>query len=156
MAGGRPTLYTQEIADKLCALLADGQSMRKACESEDMPCKTTIFMWLRTNEEFLNQYTQAKEEAAESFADNINDIAENVGSPVFDEEGNLVYVDGKPLMQVDMVAINHAKLIIDTLKWSASKLKPKRYGDKVHNEHTGPGGGPVQMQQITFEPVSND
>lgn len=156
MPAGRPTIYTQEIADKLCSLLADGQSMRKACESDGMPCKATIFMWLRTNEEFLDQYTQAKEEAAESYADDINDIANEIGSPVFDEEGNLVYVDGKPLMQVDMVAINHAKLKIDTLKWSASKLKPKRYGDKLHNEHTGPGGGPIQTQQITFAPVGND
>jgi hypothetical protein len=27
----------------------------------------------------------------------------------------------------------------------AGKLRPKVYGDKITNEHTGPNGGPVQI-----------
>ncbi|MCP4322774.1 MAG: hypothetical protein GY787_13190, partial [Alteromonadales bacterium] len=40
---GRPSKYTQELADKLCAELAQGKSMRTVCKSPDMPIMSTIF-----------------------------------------------------------------------------------------------------------------
>lgn len=33
-------------------------------------------------------------------------------------------------------------------RWRSSKIAPKEYGDKVQNEHTGPGGGPLQVQEV--------
>ncbi len=142
MPAGRPSDYTQELADKMCALLADGQSLRKVCESSEFPCKTTIFMWLRTNEEFLNQYTRAKEESADSHVDDMVDTVENIGSPLIDDDGKPVIVDGKPLMVVDSNAINHARLIMDAKKWTAIKLRPKKYGDKLDLTSAG--------EKITF------
>lgn len=156
MPGGRPLDYTPELADHICSRLAEGESMRSICRDEDMPCKTTMFRWLRTIEEFQHQYTQAKEESADTHADDINYIADNVGSPLLDDDGKAQYdKDGNVIMTVDMVAVNHAKLRIDTRKWTASKLRPKKYGDKVQNEHTGPDGGPVQLQEVRFIPVND-
>lgn len=143
MPAGRPTDYTKNLSDRICEKLADGMSLRKVCESDEFPSKATIFNWLRTNKEFLDQYTRAKEESADSHVDDIDDIADNVGSPVFDDDGKLVMVDGKPLMVVDMVAVNHAKLRIDTKKWIASKLKAKKYGDKIDHTHGG-GDKPIE------------
>ncbi len=117
MPAGRPKIYNDALSDRMCALLADGLSLRKVCEAEDMPCKATVFMWLRTNEKFLDQYTQAKHEAADSYADDINYIADNLGSPIFNEEGEpLIDDNGNVATQVDMVSVNHAKLKIDTRK----------------------------------------
>jgi hypothetical protein len=128
---GRPTKHTQDLADRLCDQLADGKSLRKVCESDEFPSKTTIFNWLRTNESFLDQYTRAKTETADSHVDDLVDGVENIGSPVLDDDGKAVMIKGKPLMVVDMVAIAHAKLIAETKKWAAIKLSPKKYGEKI-------------------------
>ena len=114
MGVGRPSKFTQELADRLCEQLAEGMSMRKVCEAEDMPEKRTIFRWLRTNEEFCHQYEKAKAEAADSMTDEMLDIAD----------------EGSGDTQRD-------RLRVDTRKWVASKLKPKKYGDYQKHEHTG-------------------
>jgi hypothetical protein len=41
------------------------------------------------------------------------------------------------------VAVARARLRIDARKWLASKLAPKKYGDKLAAEVSGPDGGPV-------------
>ena len=43
---------------------------------------------------------------------------------------------------------DRARVAIDAFKWTAGKMAPKRYGDKITNEHTGPNGGPVQVSTI--------
>ena len=135
--GGRPTDYTLELSDLICSRLSEGESMRSICRDEGMPAKTTMFRWLRENPEFRNQYDVAKEESAESHADHMVDIADHeVSQPVM-VDGLPLMVDGKPVMKVDATAVAHAKLRIDTRKWAASKLKPKKYGDKITTEHTG-------------------
>lgn len=125
---GRPSSYTQETADKICELLADGQSLRKVCENEWAPTKATIFKWMRDFPEFLNQYTRAKEESADSMSDEMNDIADDARNDWMerlDEEGK-----GKG-WQVNGEHIQRSRLRIETRKWLASKLKPKKYGDKL-------------------------
>ena len=59
--GGRPSKFTPELGDKICEELANGKSMRTVCKADDMPDKATVFRWIRTDEEFLNQYTRAKQ-----------------------------------------------------------------------------------------------
>lgn len=120
MPAGRPTIYSDELAAKICARLADGESLRSVCRDEDMPAASTAFLWMRENKEFLEQYTRAKEESADAYSEDLIEIADN-------PEGD----------------VQRDKLRVDTRKWLASKLKPKRYGDKV--EHSGPGGGPLQV-----------
>lgn len=108
---GRPSSFTQDIADRICDELSDGKSLRKVCEAEDMPSKVTVLKWLRDNQDFLTQYTRAKEESADSLADDIEAIAEGVLTRKYDPNSARVAMDGK--------------------KWVASKLKPKKYGDKL-------------------------
>ena len=137
MPAGRPTDYTLKLSDLICSRLACGESMRAICSDEDMPVLTTIFRWLREKPEFKQQYDIGKEESAESHADEMIYIADHeVSQPVL-EDGLPVLIDGVPVMAVDSVAVAHAKLRIDTRKWSASKLKPKKYGERQHIEHSG-------------------
>ena len=37
-----------------------------------------------------------------------------------------------------------SRLRVDTRKWAAGKMAPKRYGDKI--QHTGDGGGPIRVR----------
>lgn len=104
---GRPSDYSQELADSICERLADGESLRSICSADDMPAKTTVFRWLGANQEFRDQYARAREEQAESLADEITEIADTADDAQI------------------------ARLRIDARKWVASKLKPKRYGDRL-------------------------
>jgi hypothetical protein len=42
------------------------------------------------------------------------------------------------------VAVERSRLRIHARKWLASKLAPKKYGDKVSAEVSWPDGGPIQ------------
>lgn len=141
---GRPTDYTPELADSICARLALGESLRSVCRDESMPCLTSVFTWIRKYPEFLKQYDVAKEESAESHSDYMLEIADNAANDYMEalgDEGGIAY-------RLNGENIQRSKLRVDTRKWLASKLKPKKYGEKLHQEVTGANGGPIQYETV--------
>ena len=46
--------------------------------------------------------------------------------------------------QADFLAAQTVDISDNTSKWLASKLAPKKYGEKIAAELSGPEGGPVQ------------
>ena len=129
--GGRPTSYTEELSDRICAELSDGKSLRTVCLPSDMPCKATIFSWLRTKPEFLDQYAKAKEESADCLTDEMLDIADD-GTNDYTIESNK---DGSEFVKLNSEHVQRSRLRIETRKWLASKLKPKKYGEKIQQEN---------------------
>jgi hypothetical protein len=131
---GRPSDYTQELADRICDLLSDGISLRRVCSMESMPAKITVLKWIRTKEDFAAQYARAKAEAADTYADDMTDIADD-GSNDWTEALNK---DGEPTgrMVPNLDHIARSRLRVDTRKWIAAKLKPKKYGEKIELEHS--------------------
>lgn len=127
---GRPSIYSDEIGDIICARLAEGESLVKICRDEGMPSTVTIYRWLRTIEQFCNNYTRAKEDQAETMADQILEIADNeVNEPLIDQNGNVARdSDGNIVFVRTKVSVQHAHLRVETRKWIASKLKPKKFG----------------------------
>ena len=144
---GRPSTYTQDLADRLCAELAMGRSLRSVCEADDMPSAVTVFAWMRTNEEFLKQYARAKEESADAMSDEILDIADDGTNDWVLRRGGYV---------VDREATERSKLRVDTRKWIMSKMKPKKYGDKLDVTSDGKRvqAAPVIISQI--QPRTDD
>lgn len=142
---GRPSDYTPETAAEICGRLVDGESLRGICSEECMPDIKTVYRWIGANPEFRQQYALAREDQADTLADDILKIAD---TPVLgvktktNAEGEVETTEG------DM--IEHRRLQVDARKWVAAKLKPKKYGDKVTNEHGGIGGGPVVVEH-TFK-----
>jgi len=126
-------IYTDELVNEICSLFAEGKSMRTICDLEGMPSKQTLFNWFRTREGFLDQYTRAKEESAEAFSEDILDIADDSTNDYMTKQNN----DGEEYEVVNHENIQRSKLRIDSRKWLASKLKPKKYGDKIQTEHSG-------------------
>ena len=137
MSGGRPTKYTQELADIICERLASGESMRSVSRDNEMPAMSTLFKWIREDPEFSAQYDKAKLESADALVEDMLDIADNQVEQPLIVEGLPLQVDGKIVMVKDAVSVQHARLRVDTRKWAASKLKPKKYGDKIENIHSG-------------------
>jgi hypothetical protein len=149
----RPEIYTEEIAEKICFEIAtSGKSLKTICLQDGMPSVGTVLNWLKKDTDgFLSQYTRAKEQQADHLVDEMLDIADDSsGDVVTDEEGN---------ERENREFINRSRLRVDTRKWIASKLKPKKYSDKITQEITGPEGSPLQFifnAAPGCEPIPND
>lgn len=135
--GGRPSTYDPHITKVICIRIGEGESLRSICRDEGMPDKSTIFDWLRRHPEFADQYVRAREDQAETMAEEIVDIADETPDtvPVFDKEGNQIDI------KLDSAYISWQKNRIDARKWTASKLRPKKYGDRI--THSGDDENPV-------------
>lgn len=103
----RPTIYSDALVDKICAAMVEGNSINKICKDETFPAKTTVFRWLGENKEFRDKYDLAAEERSETLVEEMLDISDDNGLEPADK-----------------------RVRVDTRKWIASKLKPKKYGDK--------------------------
>ena len=66
---GRPTLYTTELAEKICALIAQGYSERKIAEMPGMPHVSTINRWKGDHPDFCEQSARARKDSADLFND---------------------------------------------------------------------------------------
>jgi len=129
---GRPSDYSQELADRICAELAEGKSMRTVCLAEDMPAMSTVFKWLRERKEFSEQYAKAKTESADAMVEEMIDIADdgrNDWMEAHDRDGDFIGY------KVNGDHIQRSRLRVETRKWIAAKLKPKKYGEKVDLNH---------------------
>jgi hypothetical protein len=129
---GRPSLYTEELANDICTRLGLGESLRKICLSENMPSMATVMTWLTKKPEFLEQYTRAREIQAETQFDELIDIV--------DQPPELSYVTGKNGEQIevkfDSSYVAWMKLRVDTRKWTAARMAPKKYGEQKQPEQT--------------------
>lgn len=121
MPAGRPSTYSEEIADIICEQIAKGLSLARICQADGMPQPRTVYGWLRTNEEFAQNYTRAKEDQADYMAEETLEISDD--------------------SDIDP---QHKRIMVDTRKWLASKFKPKKYGDRIQQEVSGPDGGPIK------------
>ncbi len=136
---GRPSSYTDALAVKICRRIAEGESLRKVCLDSDMPDKMTVLRWLANFEEkaeFRAQYARAREMQADALFDEALEIADDASGDWTTTE------DGKKVL--DHEHVQRSRLRVDTRKWAAGKLAPKRYGDKI--QHTGDGGGPIRVR----------
>lgn len=118
---GRPSTYTQELADNICEQLALGNSMRTVCAADEMPAMSTVFKWLRENESFSEQYARAKQESSDYMAEELADIS--------DKALEDAYAGGEN--KAVNAIVNAHRMRIDTRKWLMSKMKPKKYGEKL-------------------------
>lgn len=108
-------LYTEELAEQILDRIAAGESMRKICASPGMPNVATVIRWMGSNSEFATKCARAREMQADVMDDLILDTA-NACIP------ETAHAD---------------KVKISAYQWRASKLKPKKYGDKLDLEVSG-------------------
>lgn len=128
MKNGRPTIYTEELAAKICELVATNPiGLPKLCKIyNELPTAETIRVWRWEKTIFSANYAEAKRFQAELMAESLEDVIDETSEYVYEDENGVTRVDG------GMVA--KARLVIDTRKWTASKLAPKIYGDQKQVE----------------------
>jgi hypothetical protein len=60
--GGRPTLYTPELGQRICQRIIAGESLRQILLLPGMPgSRDTVYQWIARHKELADAYTAAKE-----------------------------------------------------------------------------------------------
>lgn len=149
---GRPSGYSAELADDICERLAKGEGLNGICKAEDMPTRSMVYRWLEEREDFRDKYARARLQQADHYAEEIIQIS--------DDGRNDTYKDDDGFWRVNHDIVARSKLRIDARKWAASKLAPKKYGDKAIVETSGPDGGPqrveVSLSPETLKAIGDD
>ena len=118
---GRPSRFSNEIATEVCDRLAAGESLQSICRDRHLPHERTVRRWaIEDHEGFSPRYTRERELQTECLIDQIVAIADSVA----DER------ESSP-------AVHAARLRVDARKWIASKMLPRKYGDRLGVDSTG-------------------
>ncbi|MBX4986716.1 terminase small subunit-like protein [Rhizobium lentis] len=131
---GRPSKFSQALAERICARIADRESLRSICRDEDMPSKSTVLSWLADEDKaaFRARYALAREIMADSFVDEMVEIADNSSDDWIEKKNASGETTG---WQENGEAIRRSQLRIATRQWVAERLRPKKYGAKVEPDH---------------------
>jgi 2-polyprenyl-6-methoxyphenol hydroxylase-like FAD-dependent oxidoreductase len=106
-----------------------------------MPDRSTVYDGLLRRPEFADQYARARDEQADTLADEIIAIADEQPEiiPVIDRRtGELIE------HKLDGAFLQWQKNRIDARKWTAMKLKPKKYGERV--ALAGDADSPIKIE----------
>ncbi|KZX61293.1 hypothetical protein A3724_16610 [Alcanivorax sp. HI0033] len=120
----RPSKYSKALADKICARIAEGESLVRICKDPKMPHRSTVLKWRGENDEFSDKYAHAYEMGADKAFEEMEELAATATPET----------------------VGVVKLQLDARKWTLARKMPKKYGDKVQQEITGAGGGPVRTE----------
>lgn len=122
--GGRPTEYTDAKAEHICEWLLDGVTLQKIAKRLNVRLGT-IFVWREKHARFEEMYARARQMLAEKWGMEIVDLADtpNLG----------VRIKRKSNRRIEVIEgdnVERSKLRVEARKWAASKVMPKRYGEK--------------------------
>jgi hypothetical protein len=112
----RPSSYSEELAQTICDLIAEGNSLVQICQLDDMPHRATILRWLNAKPDFAARCDRARLEQGDFLFDDIARVEAKL------ESGEM--------------ASDVARTLISSKQWRSAKLAPKRYGDKTAVETT--------------------
>lgn len=99
------------IQDRLLSELETGRSLRQVCADEGMPHFATVMRWVAADAGFASRYTRARTTQADTLFDRMEAVEEAVSAGTIDSHA--------------------ARVILDSMRWRASKLAPKVYGDRL-------------------------
>jgi hypothetical protein len=114
---GAPTTYNDHIAQVICIRIAEGESLREIVKDEGMPDRSTVYDWLLRHPEFADHYARARDEQADTLADEIIAIA--------DEQPEIIAVVDKKTgalieHKLDGAFLQWQKNRIEARKWTAA------------------------------------
>lgn len=97
---------------------------------------------------FTEQYARAREAQADKLAEETLAIADEDCTMVRADKHGSRDDDGAGNTEVvfDATAVARNRLRVDARKWLASKMAPKKYGEKIQAEHTGANGGAIEVR----------
>ena len=100
-----------EIQSVFLAQIQSGRSLRQVCGDDGMPHAATIMRWIAEDADFANKYARARMAQADVLFDRMEAVEEAVSAGTMDSHA--------------------ARVVLDSMRWRASKLAPKVYGDRL-------------------------
>lgn len=131
------TPYSKKLAAEILERLAEGESLRKICRDSHMPSFRAVIRWVTDDKDgFRARYEAARECQAHALFDDLIEKAASAAAVATGAPGT-----GEATARVQAV-----KLEVDAVKWYLARLLPKRYGDRISQEISGPDGGPIRTE----------
>jgi hypothetical protein len=128
----RPSEYNFNLCVEICNQVADGNNIKSVLALKDhYPVFSTWCKWKRENPELSNLYVNSIQDKADSVDAQIDEIWQGCRDGLYDA--------------------STANVLIQTLKWKASKYYPKMFGDKTD---ITTGGEKLQSTAIDLSKLS--
>jgi hypothetical protein len=126
---GRPSLYTPELATRICEQVSSCVPIHKIAAMSWAPCERSIYKWLGEYPDFEKDYTRARLAQADRMVAETIEIAD------------------EPIDK--MGAVERARVRVQVRQWAAERMAPKKYGARQHTTLTGADDGPVQVEDAS-------
>ncbi len=111
----RLTEYNFDLCIDICDQIAEGRNIIEVLESdENYPSWSTFRRWKRDNEELQTLYVNSIQDKSEYLLFEMAQIEKELRAKTIDPSS--------------------ANVLIQTLKWKASKFYPKMFGDKIQQD----------------------
>ena len=111
MPRGRPSKFSQALADQICERIARDEGLEAICRDEAMPGVTTVYRWRDERPDFREAYARARTDQGHTVADGIGEIR-------------------RRLLKGEIDAVT-ATAAANIAKWEASRRASKDYGDRI-------------------------
>lgn len=141
--------YTPDLGNAVAITLVEF-TLATAVVKHNLLGRHVIMAWKMNNEDFAKMYETAMDMRADVQADEVIDIADDS-----ENDWTTRTIAGREIRIIDREATERSKVRIDTRKWVAAKMKPKKYSDKNINVLEDPDGQPVSfkiVREIVREP----
>lgn len=111
---GRASKNTKsiELMERICTRVAGGEGIARICEDYDMPDSSTVYDWIVGDKAYEEMYNKALVLRGEKFGEDTTRLSEEA-------------------LLAPPELTNAYRLAVDTRKWAAARLLPKKYGDRV-------------------------
>ena len=100
-----------DIQERVITEIQAGRSIRQVCKDDGMPHFTTVLRWIIADGQFATKYARARTAQADTLFDRMEEVEESVANGSMDSHA--------------------ARVVLDSMRWRASKLAPKIYGDRL-------------------------
>jgi hypothetical protein len=143
---GRPSTYSDDLADEICSRIAAGESIKSITADPHMPGLLALYDWAKDPKcgHYQKMLARARSARADVLVDEMLEIVDATETEeVRDRDGHLQKI------VYDSVAVQRARMRSDARKWMASRYNRDLYGDQAPTQ-AQTGGTPLTGIQIVF------
>ena len=154
----KESFWNEEIANEIIDRMQTGETLKSICKSDHIPNYSIVLNWQHGRfgapKSWTDDYARARRSQADGFAADIIELADGASQQAEDyAEQELAKLGDeaseRDRRRVEFFAkkrsIEERKLMIDVRKWTAGRMSPSKWGDRVTLEHASSGDAPIRL-----------
>lgn len=142
---------TEDLFKEVCEITASSNmGLFNICYQMGVSYRAMRY-YMEITKDATAKYARAKEDQADYLADEMLEISDDSSDDVLRVKKVVDQETGKEifLQEENKEFTNRSKLRVDTRKWIAARLKPKKYGDKIDVT----SNGEAITREISITPI---